>query len=173
MQHSSLNARLIASVVDIFIIMIIIAPFNSLIIHLFSGANTEEIAQAYIESHSGNGISFTDFIQHLSSQNAIAPYLISQITSLLIAAFYLIGFWAYKGATPGKMLLRIKIVDNITGEKITLKQSIQRFFGYILSTLLLCIGFIMMHFRKDSRGLHDIIASTAVIEENIISDKKK
>ena len=52
MQHSSLNARLIASVVDIFIIMIIIAPFNSLIIHLFSGANTEEIAQTYIESHS-------------------------------------------------------------------------------------------------------------------------
>lgn len=172
MNHSSVNIRLIASMVDILIIMAILTPFNNLISYLLSGATVDEIAQGYVASNSAHGFGLTGFFQYISSQDATLPYFISQITSLLIAGFYFITFWVYKGATPGKMLLRIKIVDNNTGEKITLKQAIWRFFGYILSGLFLCIGFIMMHFRKDARGLHDIIASTAVVKEKIISKNK-
>ena len=81
--------------------------------------------------------------------------------SVLIAT---ILFWDnWRGATPGKKFVHIKIVDAKTLEDITNKQAITRSLGYIPSTLLLGIGFLMVAFRKDKRALHDLLAGTAVI----------
>lgn len=75
-------------------------------------------------------------------------------------------FWKNsKGATPGKKLLHIKVVDTRTFKDISTKQSITRSLGYIPSTLLFCIGFLMVLFRKDKKALHDLLAQTAVIYE--------
>ena len=77
-------------------------------------------------------------------------------------------FWRrWRGATPGKKFVHIKIVDAKTFEDIDNKQAITRSFGYIVSTLALLIGFIMVAFRKDKRGLHDLLAGTVVIHEEI------
>lgn len=79
-------------------------------------------------------------------------------------------FWKrWRGATPGKKFANIKIVDYKTHEDIDNTQAITRTFGYIVSTLALLIGFFMVAFRKDKRGLHDLLAGTVVIydEENI------
>jgi len=75
-------------------------------------------------------------------------------------------FWKkWRGATPGKKFVHIKIVDAKTFKDIDNKQAITRSFGYIVSTLTLLIGFIMVAFRKDKRGLHDLLAGTVVIYE--------
>jgi len=73
-------------------------------------------------------------------------------------------FWDnWRGATPGKKFLHVKIVDAKTLEDITNKQAITRSLAYIPSALLFGIGFFMIALRKDKRGLHDLIAGTAVI----------
>ena len=73
-------------------------------------------------------------------------------------------FWKkWRGATPGKKLVHIKIVDSKTFQDIDNKQSITLSIGYIASTLAFLIGFIMLAFRKDKRGLHDLLAGTVVI----------
>ena len=73
-------------------------------------------------------------------------------------------FWEkWRGATPGKKFVAIKIVDYKTHKDITNKQAITRSFGYIISTFLFLIGFLMVGFRKDKRALHDLLAGTAVI----------
>lgn len=73
-------------------------------------------------------------------------------------------FWKkWKGATPGKKFVHIKIVDAKTFEDIDNKQAITRSFGYIVSTFTLLIGFIMVGIRADKRGLHDLLAGTSVI----------
>ncbi|MCJ7765717.1 MAG: RDD family protein [Thiovulaceae bacterium] len=46
---------------------------------------------------------------------------------------------------------------------MTNKQAIIRYVGYIVSTIPLAIGFIMVGFRKDRRALHDLLAETVVI----------
>ena len=88
--------------------------------------------------------------------------------SVLIAT---ILFWDnWRGATPGKKFVHIKIVDAKTFEDITNKQAITRSLGYIPSTLLLGIGFLMVAFRKDKRALHDLLAGTAVIyDEDLLA----
>jgi len=84
--------------------------------------------------------------------------------SVLIATMV---FWKkWRGATPGKRFVHIKIVDAKTYEDIDNKQALTRSFGYIASTFAFLIGFIMVAFKKDKRGLHDILAGTAVIYDN-------
>jgi len=73
-------------------------------------------------------------------------------------------FWKQnKGATPGKRFVGIKIIDAKTHNEIGTKQAITRSFGYIISTLVLLVGFIMVAFRDDKRGLHDLLADTLVV----------
>jgi len=73
-------------------------------------------------------------------------------------------FWKQnRGATPGKKFVHIKIVDVRTYEDIDTRQAITRSFGYIASTFSFFIGFLMVAFRKDKRGLHDLLAGTVVV----------
>ncbi|WP_321777900.1 RDD family protein [Sulfurimonas sp.] len=86
--------------------------------------------------------------------------LLFEVCVLLITMI----FWKrWRGATPGKKFVHIKIVDAKTLTDIDNKQAITRSFGYIISTLSLLIGFFMVAFRSDKRGLHDLLANTAVI----------
>jgi len=79
-------------------------------------------------------------------------------------------FWdKWRGATPGKKFVHIRVVDAKTFQDISNKQAITRSLGYIPSILLLGIGFFMVAFRKDKRALHDLLAGTAVIyDENAL-----
>lgn len=93
-------------------------------------------------------------------QTSLKWELLFEFSVLLVT----ILFWKqWKGATPGKKLVHIKIVDSKTFQDIDNKQAITRSFGYIVSTLFFLIGFIMVAFRKDKRGLHDMLAGTSVI----------
>ncbi|MCK4738262.1 MAG: RDD family protein, partial [Sulfurimonas sp.] len=77
------------------------------------------------------------------------------IINLIVIITISIIFWRrWHGATPGKRFVHIKIVDAKTFEDIDNKQALTRSFGYIVSTLAFLIGFIMVAFRKDKRGLH-------------------
>jgi uncharacterized RDD family membrane protein YckC len=60
-------------------------------------------------------------------------------------------------------MVHIKVVDAKSFKDITNKQAITRSLGYIPSTLLFGVGFLMVAFRKDKRALHDLLASSAVI----------
>jgi uncharacterized RDD family membrane protein YckC len=87
-----------------------------------------------------------------------------EIINLIVTITVTMIFWRrFKGATPGKKFVHVKIVDAKTFEDINNTQAVTRSFGYIVSTLAFLIGFIMVGFRKDKRGLHDLLAGTAVV----------
>lgn len=97
-------------------------------------------------------------------QTSIKWELLFEVSVLVVTMV----FWKrWRGATPGKKFVHIKIVDAKTFEDIDNKQAVTRSFGYIVSTLALLIGFIMVAFRKDKRGLHDLLAGTVVIYEEV------
>jgi len=80
---------------------------------------------------------------------------------LIIAA--ILALWVYTGATPGKMATKIKIVDDKTGNNISVGQSIIRYLGYIIGAIALCLGFFWIGFDKKKQGWHDKMAGTKVI----------
>ena len=67
-----------------------------------------------------------------------------------------------KQATLGKMALGIKVTD-LNGNRIGFGKATGRFFGKILSGIILDIGFIMAGFTEKKQGLHDMIAGTLVV----------
>ena len=121
----------------------------------------------------GNWFDFSQYQQNIQmAMSGNTNALVSQPqTSLkwellfeMAVLIVIVVFWKkWKGATPGKRFVHIKIVDAKTFGEIDNKQAITRSFGYIVSTLFFLIGFIMVAFRKDKRGLHDLLAQTAVI----------
>lgn len=68
-------------------------------------------------------------------------------------------------ATLGKMAVSIKVTD-MNGDPISFGRATGRFFGKLISSMILLIGFIMAAFTEKKQGLHDMIASTLVLKKD-------
>ena len=86
----------------------------------------------------------------------------SFVVNLAIGMAYQVFFLTRTGATPGKMVLGLKVI-RADGGPITPGLAIGRYFSYILDSLILGIGYIMVAFDKEKRALHDHICGTRVI----------
>lgn len=69
-----------------------------------------------------------------------------------------------KQATLGKMALSI-IVTDVNGNRLSFGRASGRYFGKILSGLILYIGFIMAAFTEKKQALHDMIAGCLVVNK--------
>ena len=68
-----------------------------------------------------------------------------------------------QGQTVGKMAMKIKVVDEVTGAPIGVGRGIVRYLMYILMSVALYIGDIMWLANPEHRGWHDKVAKTSVI----------
>jgi len=79
----------------------------------------------------------------------------------IIAATIL--FWRFRGATPGKMLVKAKIVRAEDLGPPSTGRLIGRFFAYFISIIPVFLGFLWIAFDKRKQGWHDKIAGTVVV----------
>lgn len=119
--------------------------------------------------------------------------VVVQIVSTMITLVYFVVFQYYfNGQTLGKKLMKIKVVSNDENKKINMNNFLIRsliidsillnlvsiitilllnqnayFKTYDIATyiflIIYIVSYIMISFRKDERGLHDILAGTKVI----------
>ncbi len=88
------------------------------------------------------------------------------ILAILFPLFYFLGFHAAIGATPGKKILGLEIVDRDTGERPSFLAIFGReSIGRILSSILM-LGYLMIFFTENREGLHDKIFKTNVVTHN-------
>ena len=85
------------------------------------------------------------------------------VIALLITCMYhaLMESSEYQ-ATLGKMYGHLVVVD-INGQQLTFARAFLRILMKFPSLLLAFGGFFMIYFRKDRRGLHDILVKTYVV----------
>lgn len=76
--------------------------------------------------------------------------------------YFAVG-WGLLGATPGKWLLGLRIVDHRGRAPIGLSRSILRLAAYSVSSVTLGMGHLLIVLRHDRRALHDILAGTWVV----------
>ena len=81
----------------------------------------------------------------------------------VIPALLTIAFWTICGATPGKMMLGLRIIDSHTGSRPTLWQCIGRYFVALLSTAVAGLGYLWILLDARSQAWHDKIVGTVVI----------
>ena len=88
--------------------------------------------------------------------------LIRYIAPIIITVW----FWTKYLGTPGKMALRLRVLDANTGQAISTPKAIGRYFGYYVSALPLLLGFIWVGIDKKKQGFHDKLAGTVVVRDS-------
>jgi len=104
----------------------------------------------------------------LSVLNVLLVFVFSSIVANLLS---LVSGWLYYAimesgadqATIGKKAVGLK-VTNLNGERISFGQATGRYFGKILSGLILLIGYLMMLWDDKNQTLHDKMANTLVVK---------
>ena len=100
-----------------------------------------------------------------SETTGVIMSLVAMLGSIVVGIAYYAGFHSSAGgATLGKMAVGIKVVRG-NGERLTLGRGVGRYFGFILSSLTLMIGFIMAAFTERKQALHDMLCDTVVVDK--------
>jgi uncharacterized RDD family membrane protein YckC len=77
-------------------------------------------------------------------------------------AYFAVG-WGLLGATPGKWVVGLRVIDYEGRCPIGFARSMLRLVAYSVSSLTLGVGHLVIVFRADHRALHDILAGTQVV----------
>lgn len=86
------------------------------------------------------------------------------LTTILVILYFTLMESSRFQATVGKMVLGLIVTDE-SGNKIDMTKALIRNLSKIISSLILCIGYIMVGFTEKKQGLHDIIAKTLVVKK--------
>lgn len=78
----------------------------------------------------------------------------------IFPAAIVLVFWAKKDATPGKIAIGARVVDESTGGKPSTGQLISRYFAHFISVLPLCPGFPWAGFDSRKQAWHDKLSGT-------------
>jgi uncharacterized RDD family membrane protein YckC len=81
-----------------------------------------------------------------------------------LVAYFGLATWIGNGRTPGKRLLRIRVLS-LSRERLSLWQSVERALGYGASALEFGFGFFQYYLHPNRRTVHDRIAETIVVDE--------
>ena len=113
---------------------------------------------------------------------ALSPdALLPQLRALLVLTLVLaMGQWLYFAlfessrlqATPGKLAMRLKAVDQ-AGCRIGFGRASGRYFGKILSSLIFNIGFALAGWTARKQALHDLLAGTLVVFRDVHPDRPR
>jgi uncharacterized RDD family membrane protein YckC len=76
--------------------------------------------------------------------------------------YFAVG-WGLIGATPGKWLLGLRIVDHRGRSPIGVSRAFLRLAAYTVSSVTLGMGHLLIVLRHDRRALHDLLAGTWVV----------
>lgn len=85
--------------------------------------------------------------------------LLNYILPVVLTIF----FWVKYLGTPGKMLLKLRVVDEKTGDKLSVGKAIGRYFAYIPAAIPLFLGFFWIGWAKRKQGWHDLLAGSVVV----------
>ena len=156
-KYAGFWIRFLASFFDTLFLAVPIA----IVIYILSGGEWFDLTQYQQNLQSAMAGNASSALNN-SPKISLKWEIFFELSTLIITML----FWRkYKGATPGKKFVHIKIVDAKTFKDIDNKQALTRSIGYIASTFIFLIGFLMVAFRKDKRSLHDLLANTCVIYE--------
>ena len=137
--YGSFDQRLLASVLDWFILFGVLVIIAFIVVLLF--------------------------IQDKETRIIVSFSILGTIP-LAKVIYHIVMESSAKQATYGKQMLRIRVVD-LNGDRISTGMAISRNLLKLLSTLPFCLGYVIAFFNKKQQCLHDMLANTLVIKERL------
>ena len=81
-----------------------------------------------------------------------------------VHAIIILIFWLKNGQTPGLKAYDIKLVDNITKQRVSVIQVLVRYLTTLFAVLSIFLLFIPF-FNKDKKTFQDILSNTIIIND--------
>lgn len=165
-KYASFYARLAAFLIDFIVILMPLSVALTFVTTQVMGSPTlsqEELA-LLVEAQ-GKGAANMTALSHRLNRLLVEYALYGGLAGIVW-----VGCWHYFSATPGKLLFRIRIVDEETGMPPSLKRYILRYFGLILSGAVIGIGFFWVQWNKRRRAWHDMMTGTIVVKKDSLPE---
>lgn len=163
--YSNLIPRLFATTMDLLLVAVLIAPIISFCSRMvFALVFKEFFAEIGVDGTAYEAVAIAlktpSFLDHITFKKALTYFIFIVLIHSLLIGSYFIGFWAKLGATPGKMLMRMRVVDAGTLEKPNFFQALRRFLAYPTGL----VGILLIILTKQKQAWHDKIAGTVVVK---------
>jgi uncharacterized RDD family membrane protein YckC len=151
-----MGARLVARLVDLVILSVpVLVVVLALVVPPLATADTDPVTDELVLSD--------------GQQTTLAiGIVLSVLTAIVLPVLYEVGLTAVRGATIGKQLLGLKVVDIDTGGLIGWGRSFVRWVIPFVASLV-CLGQLVVYLSclwdgaKINRGWHDLAARDVVI----------
>lgn len=99
-----------------------------------------------------------------SLKDAGADKLTSWGYILIALGIVVVSFYTISGQTPGLKAYNLKVIDINTKQKPSFILALLRYFFFTI-VIFSGIGLLFSFFRKDKRGIHDLLSGTAIVED--------
>ena len=83
----------------------------------------------------------------------------------ILPPIVIIGSWIALGASPGKLMLGLRIVDEPTGGRPTAWQCIGRYVMALVAVLCAGLGYLWIAIDPRRQGWHDKVVRTLVVRQ--------
>lgn len=180
-KYGGFHARICATLIDLFFSILLLFPLFKLVRpFIYNGKEPQEVLRAVTmdavktvaDSHVPSVLAvFRDVIndtrthQYFITEGGLWRIATDQFMQIGVCVALYLFFWIKISATPGKVLMSLKIVDAETFAPLTKKQCFIRFLAYIPAAIPLGLGFLWVIFDKKRQGWHDKLAHTVVIKK--------
>jgi len=144
--------RVLAYVIDALLLALL-----SFIFDLLFNSLAQEMQMSVMAGHSASLLA------------VLLPFSMSIAMALFYLLYEIILTSSSMQGTIGKRVLGLKVVDE-NYQRISIGRSVGRYFSKFISAILLFIGYIMVAFNDEKRGLHDKMAKTFVVKGDSLPD---
>lgn len=163
-EYAGFFARLIAALLDTVVLMLPLSLlFSWLFVAVWGGANFGEAEAARIAQAQGDPLAMQAVMQQLAAEGHFSRWIMENLIFTTVSGALVILTWYLFSASPGKLMLGMKIVDATTGKPPRNGQNIGRYLGYFVSMLGIFLGFLWVGFDPRKQGWHDKMAGTVVV----------
>jgi uncharacterized RDD family membrane protein YckC len=164
-HYASFSQRMWAATVDSVLFLILVLPFFEMALAAVYPVPQNPHAPGFEQlAAQGDNIHILGaLMKNFYESGLFARWLVDTILQTLLLAAITGYFWKRWGATPGKMLFRMKVLDANTEQPISNEQILLRLVGYVISSAPIFLGFVWISFTKRHQGWHDMLAGTVVI----------
>lgn len=193
-MKASFLKRLGAFILDSVILSIVFAIIT-MGFKLDTKSITDEVNDTLAQYESGEITieEYLDKTLELNYELQKSSLVVNSLNIVLYVGYFIVFGYLNKGQTIGKKICKIKVVNNKDDKPSIWNMIVRSLFVYGIFTLLysvifvnilnkeifgysyvivsyleiifMAVTFFMVLYKKDGRGLHDIIANTNVIEE--------
>lgn len=152
------NRRMIAATLDSIVLMLLTPVFDWL-----SPLNRSTLGDVTPPDNISTPISYM-VVRIFGNKEFMASWVDNFLLQMAAYMIYSAFFWHFFSATPGKMIMKMKLVQTGTTKPITPLQILLRLCGYVMSGTCLMLGFLWIGVNKRHRAWHDYLADTEVID---------